>query len=172
MRPVAKRWAHLGKRNPRMLTHPSDAGVCLSAFVVVRRGSSILLCRPKGSDAWPEKGGYPKHLAVQLEKDGAWLLPAATHLLMEESPDDAIKRIAHQWAGLNGRPRFVMVQSHLRPRPEGNHWDLCFVYDLMVRSRPRKKPWWSEVRFVPRSELHRIKMGRGHFDILEEAGYV
>lgn len=179
MQPITKRWARLGRRDPRMLAHPSDAGVCLSTFVVARRGDSVLLCRPHGSDAWPRKGGYPKHLAVQLEKEGAWLIPA-THLLMEESPDHAAQRIAREWAGFRGRPRFLMVQSHTRPHwlipwrkgAKGNHWDLCFVYDLVVRSIPKRKPWWSEMRFVPFSEVHSMKIGRGHLDILEEAGYV
>ena len=172
MHPVTKRWARLGKRNPTMLAHPSDAGVCISAFVVARRGKSILVGQPKANDAWPRKGGYPKHLAAQLEKEEAWLLPAATHLLMEEAPDEAAKRIAHEWAGLRGQPRFVMVQSHVRPRGRGNHWDLCFVYDLPIHTKPRARPWWSELRFIPVSELSRINMGRGHLHILKEAGYL
>lgn len=172
MRPVTRRWARLGTHDPKMLRHPSDAGVCLSTFVVVRRGRSILLGRPRGGDAWPKKGGYPKHLAAQLEEDGAWLLPAATHLLMEESPDHAANRIVHQWAGLKGRPRFVMVQSHIRRRAEGNHWDLCFVYDLPVPGRPRRRPWWSELRFTSIPEVRKMNIGRGHRDVLEEAGYL
>lgn len=177
MRPVTKRWARLGKWDPHSLTHPSDAGVCLSAFVVARRGNSVLLGRPRGSDAWPKKGGYPKHLAVRLEREGAWLLPA-THLLMEESPDRAAQRIARQWAGVKGRPHFAMVQSHTRPASlwrrgaKGNHWDLCFVYELFVRSLPKLKPWWSEMRFVPFSQVRRMNVGRGHMDILAEAGYL
>ena len=160
-----------------MLSHTHDAGVCLSAFVVARRGRSILVCQPRASDAWPEKGGYPKHLAVKLERERAWLLPA-THLLVEESPDHAALRITHQWAGLTGHPRFVMVQSHTRPRSlwntraKGKHWDICFVYELTARSVPKPKPWWSEMRFIPVSQVRRMKMGRGHKDVLKEAGYI
>lgn len=177
MRPVTKRWARLGKWNPRMLAHTHDAGVCLSAFIVARRANGVLICRPRGGNAWPEKGGYPRHLAAKLEKDGAWLLPA-THLLIEESPDHAAQRIAREWAGLRGRPRFVMVQSHTRPhslwnrRAKGNHWDICFVYELNARTNPRIRPWWSEMRFVPFSQLRKMRMGRGHKDVLKEAGYI
>jgi ADP-ribose pyrophosphatase YjhB (NUDIX family) len=177
MRPVTERWARLGKWNPSMLVHTSDAGVCLSAFVVARRGNSVLVCRPRGSDAWPKKGDYPKHLAVKLELEGAWLMPA-THLLMEESPDNAAQRIAREWVGLVGRPRFVMVQSHTRPHSlwrrnaEGKHWDICFVYELAVRGIPKTRPWWSEMRIVPFSQVRRMKMGRGHKDILKAAGYI
>jgi ADP-ribose pyrophosphatase YjhB (NUDIX family) len=177
MPPVTKRWARLGRWNPHSLIHPSDAGVCLSAFLVARQGTRILMGRVHGTKEWPEKGGYPKARAVELEHAGAWLLPA-THLLMEESPDRAAKRIARQWAGLRGTPKFVMIQSHTRPASlwtkgaKGNHWDLCFVYELRVRRLPKTRPWWSEMQFFSPSKLRRLNLGRGHRDILEEASYI
>jgi len=175
--PVTKRWARLGPNNSRRLVHTPEAGVCLSAFLVVRRGNSILIGRPRAHDAWPEKGGYPKWQALELERQGAWLLPA-THLQMGESPDQAAKRITCEWAGLKGTPRFKMVQSHLRPvrlwNPElrGNHWDICFVYELRARGPINLKPWWSEMRFTPTSAIRSIKFGRGQRDVLKEAGYL
>ncbi len=175
--PVAKRWARLGPDNPSTLFHTPRACVCLSAFVIAKRGRSVLLGRPRAHDAWPTRGGYPKSRAAELEKEGAWLLPA-THLLMEESPDEAARRIVHQWAGLRGTPRFVMVQSHLRPgriwspRLKSNHWDLCFVYTLSPKGRPKSRPWWSEMRWIPLSDIPYMNLGRGHRDILEEAGYL
>lgn len=131
----------------------------------------------RGTKDWPERGGYPRHRAIELEREGVWLLPA-THLMMEESPDHAAKRIARQWAGLRGIPEFVMVQSHTRPASfwrkgaKGNHWDICFVYELKALAPPKHRPWWSEMRFVPLSEIGTLKIGRGHLDILKEAGYV
>lgn len=175
--PVTKRWARLGPDNSRRLMHSLETSLCLSAFVVARRGDSILLGRPHQHDAWPEKGGYPKWQALELEKEGVWLLPA-THLMMEESPDQAAKRIVHEWARLRGTPKFVMAQSHLRPlrlwnpKLKGSHWDICFVYELHPKGPIRLRPWWSEIRFVPLSEIQTIKFGRGHRDILEEAGYL
>jgi len=97
---------------------------------------------------------------------------------MGESPDRAAKRIAFEWAGLKGVPRFVMVQSHLRPvrlwneKLRGCHWDMCFVYELHPGGPIHLKPWWSEMRFVRPSEIQRIRFGRGHRDILEEGGYL
>jgi len=176
MPPVTKRWARLGPNKASTLFHVPKAGLCLSSFVVVRRGDAVLLGRPKTDRAWPERGGFPLDRAKDLEADGSWLLPA-THLLMEESPHDAAKRIARDWAGLRGTPRFVAVQSHLRPgrrwdsKHEGNHWDVCFVYELKVRRGPTPMPWWSEMRFIPARTLPTMKVGRGHLDVLEEAGY-
>ena len=148
----------------------------MSAFIIAKRGSKILMGKVRGTQDWPERGGYPRLAAIELEREGAWLLPA-THLMMEEHPDDAAKRITHKWVGLRGVPKFVMVQSHIRPATlerkaaKGNHWDLCFVYELKVLGTPRTRAWWSEFRFVSSPELHKLKIGRGHLDILKEAGY-
>lgn len=177
-----ERWARFGPRSVSWLRHIPRAGLCLSTFVIARRGNSILLGRPLASAAWPEKGGFPKHQAEQLEKEGTWLLPA-THLLMDETPDDSARRIACEWAGLSGKTRFVTVQSHLRLRKPGqmgytmlrkklNHWDICFIYEMRTKALPKAKPWWSEMRFFSTREILKITLGRGHIDILKEAGYL
>ena len=174
---ASERWARLGPNNPRTLVHVPEYGVCLSTFIIAKRRESILLLRPRANDAWETKGAFPKGRAAELAKEGAWLLPA-THLLMGESPDRAARRIVREWAGLRGKPRFLMVQSHTRPggfldqKLNGKHWDICFVYELTSASKPKAKPWWSEGRFVPTARISRMNLGRGHVDILHEAGMV
>jgi ADP-ribose pyrophosphatase YjhB (NUDIX family) len=97
---------------------------------------------------------------------------------MGESPDHAANRIVREWAGLDGTPRFLMIQSHTRPggfldkKLKGNHWDICFIYQLKTRNKPKARPWWSEARYVPITEIPNMKLGRGHFDILKEAGVI
>jgi len=173
MRPVTERWARIGPKAASWLIHTPHAGLCLSAFIVARKGRSILLGRPRAHAAWPRMGGFPKRHAAEIEKEGAWLLPA-THLLMEESPDHAARRIAHEWAGLRGRPRFLMVQSHLRPHPPGSqqHWDICFIYEMRVHQPPKPRPWWSDMRFLSTAKVRKMKLARGHRDILRGAGYI
>ncbi|MGI0080302.1 MAG: NUDIX hydrolase [Nitrososphaerales archaeon] len=112
-----------------------------------------------------------------MEREGLWLLPAS-HLLMEESPDHAARRIAKEWIGLQGMPRLLMVQSHKRPSKlwklrggRENHWDICFVYTLKSNKIPKLRPWWKEMKYVPRSQIKKLGMGRGHADILKEAGF-
>jgi ADP-ribose pyrophosphatase YjhB (NUDIX family) len=106
----------------------------------------------------------------------------ATHLIMEESPDQAAERIANEWAGVRGIPKFVMVQSHLRPSGRGksrqirgrtvNHWDICFVYELRTRSNPVRNPWWNELRFLRPTDIAKKQVGRGHKDVLRAARYL
>jgi hypothetical protein len=180
MRPLAERWARLGPSKPPWMIHTPIAGVCLSAFLIVRdpRGR-ILLGLPRAHSAWATKGGLPVRHARGLEDRGEWLLPAR-HLRMEESPEDAAQSIARDWIGMgSARPHLLMVQSHLRPsaawkgqlrhRIGRNHWDLCFVFVARTTRQPTPRPWWSELRFVPRGELARTRMGRGHRDILRRA---
>lgn len=176
--PAAKRWARLGPNDAKWLNHVPESGVCVSAFIIARKGKSILVGRPRGVNDWAERGGFPTWRAKRLEKEGAWLLPA-THLLMEEPPDMAARRIAHQWGGLTGTPRFLEFQSHTRPslqvggpKQRARHWDLCFVYEMKAHDVPRLKPWWSEMKFATPAEIRRMKMGRGHKDILREAEFI
>lgn len=177
MDPATERWARLGPKNSRTLVHVPEAGVCLSTFIIATRRNSILLFRPHAHDAWETKGAFPKSRAAELAKQGAWLLPA-THLLMGESPDHAALRIVREWAGLKGKPRFLMVQSHTRPggflgrKLRGKHWDVCFIYEIAARAKPKARPWWSEARYVPIQGISSMKMGRGHLDILKEAGMI
>src|SRR5207247_8717553 len=86
MRPPETRWARIGPKNPATLFHTPDAGICLSAFVVARRGRAVLLGRPRGGRARAQKGGCPGAQAREVVGGGAWLL-AASHLLVEEALD-------------------------------------------------------------------------------------
>jgi ADP-ribose pyrophosphatase YjhB (NUDIX family) len=178
--PPAQRWARIGPFNRSWLIHTPKAGLCLSAFVIARdRFDRILVGRPHAHAAWASEGGLPVRHARVLEEDGVWLLPA-THLLMEEPPERAARRVARRWVGLRRAvPRFLMVQSHLRPssrwkresiyRAGRNHWDLCFVYEVRATLPKLDPPWWSELRFVDKEGLRRLKLGRGHRDVLRLA---
>ncbi|MDA4129540.1 MAG: hypothetical protein OK457_02105 [Thaumarchaeota archaeon] len=177
--PVTERWAQFGPRKKSWLINIPVGGVCLSTFIVASKDGSILLGLPKAGPAWPEKGGERFSGAVELEKTGAWILPA-THLFIGESPDAASTRIAKEFAGLKGTPKFAMIQSHTRPAKiwwkhvgEAIHWDLCFVYDLEINGTPKKlKPWWKEMKLFTPKELHALQIGRSHQDILKEGGYI
>jgi hypothetical protein len=184
MLPITERWARIGPTKKSWLIHVPKAGLCLSTFLVITNSSNnILLGRPKEHEAWPKAGGLPKFHSRQLEKEGEFILPA-THLLMEESPDHAARRIARKWVGYSdAKPSFREVQSHLRPsdlwkaelgdKHGLNHWDICFVYSMQAKELPSKiNPWWSEMRFVPSSQISTLNIGRGHKDVLKRAGFL
>lgn len=178
MEPVTSRWARIGPPNRKWLIHVPPAGLCLSAFVLVRnRRGDVLFGRPRPHRNWPEKGGVGVWRIRELERDNAWTLPA-THLLMGEDPEHAAKRIARTWAGLsNPRPRLVGVDSAQLPssgwtgrgrwRRRVHHWAIGFVYELRASRTPRLDPGWSELRFFPRAQLRSLRIGREHRDFFK-----
>ena len=177
MLPVTRRWARFGPTDPRWFAHVPEDGCCLSAFVLVtdRRGG-LLLGRARPHRDWPEKGCMPLWRLRQVAGHGEWTLPAS-HLLMDESPDAAARRVARDWAGYaRSRPRLVTVTSELMPtgqfRRDGGkrvprlHWAICFLYELRSSRKPAPRPGWSELRFFSPTALRGLSIGRGHRDLL------
>jgi len=177
MLPLHRRWARFGKPDRAWFSHIPLGGFCVSAFLIVRnRRGDVLLGRPREHRDWPEKGCLPIWRLRAVQKEEGWILPAS-HFLMEESPEQAAKRIMKVWAGIaSGRPRLVGVESEIMPsgasvgsgktRRRVNHWAMCFVYELRSARRPKPSSAWAELKFVPVRELRRIRIGRAHGDLL------
>lgn len=177
--PLRRRWARFGPSDARWFSHIPEDGVCLSTFLFVRdRHGGVLIGRPRPHLDWPEKGCMPLWRLRQVAGHGEWVLPAS-HLLMEEAPDRSARRIAREWAGLpRSRPTLVGVTSERMPtgrwRREGarrvrrNHWAVCFLYELRTQVAPRRARGWAAIRFASPTELGRLRLGRGHSDLLRE----
>ncbi len=177
MRPNEVKWARIGPTSRKWFQHVPKAGMCLSAFLVVRDpAGGILFGRPRRHRAWPEKGCMPYWRLDDLIRSGAWVLPAS-HLMMEESPDHAASRIARDWAGLiSAKPRLVSVDSSTFPgggwegrgptRHRVRHWAIGFVYEAEAVRLPPEAPWWQEMKFVRREDLRKLPIGRAHRDLL------
>lgn len=178
MEPVTTRWARIGATNRKWLIHVPAGGLCLSAFLLVRnRRGDVLFGRPRSHRNWPEKGGVGIWRIRELVRAKAWTLPA-THLLIAEDPARAAIRIAKRWAGLsNPRPRLVGVDSCRMPtrqwkgtgrtRRRVHHWALGFVYEVRTSETPGVDPGWSELRFIPTTQLRSLRIGREHRDFLK-----
>ena len=176
--PLARRWARFGPSDPRWLTHVPEDGCCLSAFLFVRDAAGgVVLGRPRPHPDWPEKGCVPLWRLREVAGHGEWTLPAS-HLLMDEAPDAAARRIARAWAGLGGaRPRLLAATTELLPtgrfrRDRGRrvpryHWALCFLYETPARRIVHVPPGWAELRSFSPTELRRLRIGRGHRDLLK-----
>ena len=180
-RPVTVRWARFGPSNRQWFMHVPRGGVCLSAFLIVRnRQGDVLLGRPRHHAAWAEKGCLPAFRVREIVRRAEWILPAS-HLLVEESPSHAAKRISRDWAGLRGtNPRLIALDSSRVPsgqftgsgpnRRRIYHWALGFVYEVRSNSPPTPAPWWTEMKFVPMGKMSTTRVGRGHRDIIRYLG--
>jgi hypothetical protein len=178
MEPPTTRWARIGPTNRKWLIHVPAGGLCLSTFVLVRNShGDVLFGRPRAHRNWPEKGGVGVWRVRDLEREGAWTLPA-THLLIGEDPAQGAKRIARTWGSVaNPRPHLLGIDSCRMPtgqwkgvgrrRRQIFHWAVGFVYEVRASRIGRTDPGWSELRFIPRARLRSLNIGRDHRDFLK-----
>jgi ADP-ribose pyrophosphatase YjhB (NUDIX family) len=157
-------------------------GTCLSSFVAVTNGRSILVGKMAHPEIWTDRFLVGPKFATKIANSGKYLLPAR-HLHWYESPSDAALSCMREQVRLKvskGGISFVEVQSHVsgdvNNTEEPPHWDLCFLYKMQVPTKDAKsiaKPeWFSELRFVPMDGLKAEDFARGHGDVLQAAGMI
>lgn len=146
-------------------------GACISAFVLVRKGDSLLLGKIGDPELWAEKWGlalgYPERW-----KD-KWQIPAS-YLRFGEHPDEAAERVVKDQLKIGkSEMRFLGLQSHAADSsvsPGNLHWDLCFIYESKTDGPLESPEWFKELRFFKTNELPKTDMGRGHGDLIATLG--
>jgi hypothetical protein len=139
---------------------PPKAGMCLSAFALVRREGKdgVLIGLPKPAGRWLNDWltswrVYSKEDLSQAYKE--WRLPSC-YLRELEAPKDAITRIMNEQLGIarfhiSSRARIFSYASPSTWYHGNDHWDLAFAYDVTVGSRAGPgticRNWWKELRF-------------------------
>lgn len=150
-------------------------GTCLSAFLVIRNGSSLLAGKMSEPEIWAEKFLVRREYADQLVKSGGWVIPAS-HLRYGESLGEAAQRLLRDMLGIKeAYYSLIDVQSHVTedPKdPDAAHWDLCFVFDTKISGRPTKPKWFSVLEFISLENLRPFDFERGHGDILQQLGLI
>jgi hypothetical protein len=162
-------------------TNVTPGGTCLSSFVVVSRGSRILVGKMARPEIWIERFLVGPKFAPTYAGSGKYLLPAR-HLHWYESPLDAARSVLVDQVRLapRGRITLVDVQSHVSgdvaDEKEPPHWDICFLYRVQVSEKEAasltRPEWFSELAFRPLSGLKPDDFTRGHGDVLEMAGMI
>jgi len=155
--------------------HAPKGGTCISAFLVLKGKSGILVGKMTKPDIWIEKFFVGEMFAPQYVASNKWIIPAS-HLKYGEKPDDAAMRVLNEQLGAGkGKLTFRQVQSHLAEDPndpEAAHWDICFVYEGRLKDMIEPPEWFSELRFVKPQELTSGDFARGHGDVLKEFGII
>lgn len=143
-------------------SHTPENGVCLSSFLVIKKGDDVLLGKVGDAEIWKEKWCLPW---IEERWKDKWLLPAS-HLLMGEHPNEAAQRILVDMLAENTlTPTFHKVLSFMG---ENGHWDVCFVYGADVDHEFPKPSWFSELSFVNVKDADSSSFGRGHDEVLKE----
>lgn len=157
-------------------------GTCLSSFVVVTNGHSILVGRIARPEIWIERFLVGPKFAPKYANSGKYILPAR-HIHWYEDPLDAAYSVLRDQVQLDvpkGEVSILDVQSHVsgdvNSDAEPPHWDICFVYKAQISKKQAAKlarpEWFSELAFKPLSSLRPDDFTRGHGDVLEVAGMV
>lgn len=153
-----------------------EGGLCLSAFLVLSEKGHpdrVLMGHLDPSAAWDHIGALDAS-RTQVHRKG-WMLPSS-HLIVNESPDEAARRIAAEQLERRdlafSEPRVVSeVHTPRRFQDIVRHWDLEFIFrgEWPVGVSPRASAW-TELGFVDLATTPKSAIARSHEDILESAG--
>jgi len=158
--------------------NPPKAGMCLSAFALVRRArqDGTLFGLPKPNKEWASDWlpSWSNYSAEELSKIyEEWRLPS-TYLLEGEAPIDAVRRIMEGQLGIKkykvmDSPRVFSYTSPSSWYRGNRHWDLAFAYPLEIASSTKddivsdneiSSGLWRELRFFrSKAELKSKEFG-------------
>ncbi len=149
--------------------HLPEGGMCVSAFLFVRRGSRILLGRYRDDPRWETLAGLdgPRRRA----NSEGWTVPAS-QLKFGEEPRAAARRIGEEILGISGltysEPRAESDLYEPKFAPGTLHYDLWFLVDATPPKdwEVHVPPWyadlaWHEPRSTPASAY-----ARSHEDVV------
>src|SRR5207244_5629974 len=135
------------------VTEIPDDGVCLSAFLIVteaRDARKVLMGHMNPKAPWDHIGALDPS-RVEVHSHG-WMLPSS-HLIFQESPGDAARRIAREQLELPhlsfSEPMVVSEAYTPRRFPDAaKHWDLEFLFRSEIPAADIPHPAaWAELAF-------------------------
>jgi len=158
------------------ITEIPVGGVCLSAFVIVTETghpTNVLMGHMNPRAPWDHIGALDPS-RVEVHSRG-WMLPSS-HLIFQESPGDAARRIAREQLELPdlsfSEP--IVVSEAYTPRrfPDAaKHWDLEFLFRSEIPAADIPHPTaWAELAFVDLRRTAKSEIARSHEDVIESAG--
>lgn len=155
---------------PSGFHHLPDGGMCLSAFLFVKRGNKILLGKYAEDPAWEKLTGLdPERLRIHGK---GWTIPAS-HLRYGEDPRDAARRVGEEVLGLRGmrysEPRVEVDLYEPKRFPGLLHYDVWFLVDAALpgKATVAKPPWYAALEWQDPRKLSPEAYARSHEDVVE-----
>jgi len=144
-------------------------GMCLSAFLFVKRGRRILLGKYADDPRWESLAGLD---AERWRMHGqGWTIPAR-QLKYGEDPREAARKIGEEILRIPGlrrsEPR-VEVDLYEPTRFPGElHYDVWFLVDAIptTRAKAEAPPWYTELAWHDPRTLPASAYARGHEDVV------
>jgi len=159
------------------ITDIPAGGVCLSAFLIITQTGEptrVLMGHMNPAAPWDHIGALDP-ARVEVHSRG-WMLPSS-HLIFQESPGDAARRIAREQLELPdlplSEPKVVSEAYTPRRFPDAaKHWDLEFLFHgELPANQVHRSVAWRELAFVDVRHTGKSEIARSHEDILESAGF-
>jgi len=158
------------------ITEIPVGGVCLSAFLIVTEVGDprkVLMGHMDPGAPWDHIGALdPSRIEVHSR---GWMLPSS-HLIFQESPGDAARRIAREQIEVPdlplSEPKVVSEAYTPRRFPDGpRHWDIEFLFrgELPAAGVPHAAAW-TELVFVDLRRTAKSEIARSHEDVIESVG--
>ncbi len=154
-----------------------EGGLCLSAFLLLTEpghAERVLMGHLDPAAPWDHIGALDAS-RTQVHR-GGWMLPSS-HLLLNESPEAAARRIAAEQLerhDLSFSDAHVVSEVYTPRRFPATvrHWDLEFLFrgEWPGGAAP-KAAAWTELRFIDPATTARAEIARSHEDILASAGW-
>ena len=155
--------------SPSGFWHPPVGGMCVNAFLFVRRGPKILLGKYADHPKWMELAGLD---STRLPANaGGWILPAS-HLKFGEEPRAAARRVGEEILQIPG-------MAYTEPRVETDfyeakfaagemHYDIWFFVDAMPPASWEIKPlpWFADLAWQDPRSLPPSAYARSHQDVV------
>jgi ADP-ribose pyrophosphatase YjhB (NUDIX family) len=143
--------------------------MCLSAFLFLRRGRTILLGKYADDPAWGRLAGLdPERWRVH---GAGWTIPAS-QLTYGEDPRAAARRIGEQILEVRGmtysEPRVEVDVYEPKRFPGRLHYDVWFLVDGVPPRNARigKPDWYAALEWHDPRTLPATEYARGHEDVV------
>lgn len=155
---LGRKYAHYGPLD--RYSPPPAAGLCISVFALIKRGSRVLVGIPERNRRWASEW-IPAWLSYsKRELDEAYAqkrLPSA-YLREGEHPRECLRRVMIDQLRID---RFTTTSERVFSYwalstdwyPGERHWDIVFVYFVGITRLPRKPPWWRVLGFADKKEM-------------------
>lgn len=151
-------------------------GLCLSAFVVAERDGRLLAGRmaPTHEDTWIER--WAPNVAFYEGDRNKRLFQGerfpGTYLRVGEHPDEAVRRVWEDQLGFDpstdlGTPTIVSEAGPSNRRPEAEHWDVLFLYEVDGPALDEVPDHWAELAYQDAQSLFEADLVMLHGELLE-----
>jgi len=146
-------------------------GMCISAFLFVRRGEKILLGKYANDPRWESLTGLDESRRVAHGQ--GWTLPAS-QLRFGEDPREAARRIGEEVLQsadlLYSEPRVEVDRYEPRRFPGRDHYDIWFLVDAFVKrgSDLGTPPWYAALEWKDPRTLPAAEYARSHEDVVAQ----